>query len=218
MGRGHATWTPPQVQRQTSTRPGSAHRLAAPSRRYFAATPNRGPRMRRRAAVPLAPAPSPSPGRSPSSATHQASGPKPGHRARASSAPGQPATGRGNPVRRMPGFLVFGPADCFQCWTACSTQDCKAQPTVVFSQRRRWAIRSADRSRESTRRVIETVRTIANAGAEFRLTPEAGDPGDTFGCEDPNVLHVDRGENGATITLPAIAAAFPLPAGTLPGS
>ena len=54
-------------------------------------------------------------------------------------------------------------------------------------------------------RVIETVRT-SPAGAEFRFTPDPADPA-AFGCEDANVLHVER-ETDGTVMFPRCAA-FP---------
>ena len=84
-------------------------------------------------------------------------------------------------------------------------QDCRTQPTVAFSQD---VVGHASLTGATlTRRVIETVRT-SPAGAEFRFAPLAEDTG-SFGCEDPNVLHVAR-ENDTTISFPHCAA-FPYP-------
>ncbi len=86
-----------------------------------------------------------------------------------------------------------------------AAQDCRTQPTVAFAQDvvGHTSLTGAGMSK----RVIETVRTSA-AGAEFRFTPDGNDTS-SFGCEDPNVLHVAR-ETGEMITFPHCAA-FPYP-------
>jgi hypothetical protein len=88
-----------------------------------------------------------------------------------------------------------------------SAEECLAQPVVIFT--RDVVLRSTFTDVSYTQRAIETVRATAS-GAEFRLvppTPQASEggtlfpqPGTTqvvgFGCETPNVLHVQRhGEN-----------------------
>ncbi|WP_158747224.1 hypothetical protein [Acidisphaera sp. L21] len=129
--------------------------------------------------------------------------PEPGHRAPASSAPGQRAPAAGAP----PHAWLFGvwTGGLFPVLDGMSTQDCKAQPTVVFG---RDSVGHATLlGTQIVQRVIETVRTTPT-GAEFRFTP-GEDASDTFGCEDPNVLHVDRGAPD-TVTFPNCSA-FPYP-------
>ncbi len=84
-------------------------------------------------------------------------------------------------------------------------QDCRTQATVAFAQD--VVGHTSLTGPGMTRRVIETVRTTP-AGAEFRFAPEEADAS-SFGCEDPNVLHVVR-ESGQTISFPHCAA-FPYP-------
>ena len=84
-------------------------------------------------------------------------------------------------------------------------QDCRTQPTVVFGQDA--LAHAALTTPGMMQRVIETVRTSPK-GAEFRLTPDAADPGG-FGCDGPDVLHVAR-ESGNTISFPNCAG-FPYP-------
>ena len=117
--------------------------------------------------------------------------------------------------RREPLVRPSGPphAWLFGSWTGglfpvldgMEEQDCRTQATVVFSQD--VVAHAGLTSTGLTRRVIETVRTTA-AGAEFRFSPNPADT-DTFGCEDPNELHVAR-ENDTTISFPRCAA-FPYP-------
>ena len=82
-----------------------------------------------------------------------------------------------------------------------TTQACLSQPVVLFT--RDVVLRATLTETTYTQRVVETARTNAN-GTEFRFTPVAAPPtggllGLTappavtgFGCEDPNVLHVER--------------------------
>jgi hypothetical protein len=98
-------------------------------------------------------------------------------------------------------------------------EECLAQPVVIFT--RDVVLRSTFTDVTYTQRAIETVRATAT-GAEFRLVPPTqpagggtlfGQPGGTpvvgFGCETPNVLHVQRhGEN--QISFPHCAE-FPYP-------
>ena len=84
-------------------------------------------------------------------------------------------------------------------------QDCRTQPSVVFSQD--VVGHTSLTGAGVIQRVIETVRTTPE-GAEFRFTPEEADTS-AFGCGDANVLHVARESNDA-ITFPHCAA-FPYP-------
>jgi hypothetical protein len=87
-----------------------------------------------------------------------------------------------------------------------STQDCKAQPTVVFG---RDSVGHATLlGTQIVQRVIETVRSTGT-GAEFRFTPGDAAADDGFGCGDPNQLNVDRAA-ADTITFPNCSA-FPYP-------
>ena len=86
-----------------------------------------------------------------------------------------------------------------------AAQDCRTQPTVVFS--RDTVGHASLLASGAIQRVIETVRTTPT-GAEFRFAPDAEDQSG-FGCEDPNVLHVSRG-SGTIISFPNCAA-FPYP-------
>ena len=84
-------------------------------------------------------------------------------------------------------------------------QDCRTQPTVVFSQD---VVGHATLTGAAlVRREVETVRTTP-AGAEFRFTPSDDDPAG-FGCENPNVLHVERNKDGS-VSFPNCSA-FPYP-------
>ena len=84
-------------------------------------------------------------------------------------------------------------------------QDCRTQPTVGFSKD---VVGHASLTASSlVPREVETVRTTP-AGAEFRFTPSDADPVG-FGCENPNVLHVERNKDGS-ISFPHCAA-FPYP-------
>jgi hypothetical protein len=100
-----------------------------------------------------------------------------------------------------------------------SAQECLAQPVVIFT--RDLAMRVTIVEQLYTQRVVETARTTAN-GVEFRFSPSlqmsqagpfglsqggAGEAG--FGCEGPDVLHVQRrGEN--EISFPSCPE-FPYP-------
>jgi hypothetical protein len=100
-----------------------------------------------------------------------------------------------------------------------SAQECLAQPVVIFT--RDIVMRALITDQLYTQRVVETARTTAN-GAEFRFTrsPQMtqsspfglsqGDGGEVgFGCENPDVLHVQRrGEN--EISFPGCPE-FPYP-------
>lgn len=101
-----------------------------------------------------------------------------------------------------------------------SAQECLAQPVVIFT--RDLVLRATFTSDTYAQRRVETVRATAT-GAEFRLiqplnsTPagnalfgnQAPPPPVGFGCEGPNVLHVQRhGEN--EISFPHCAD-FPYP-------
>ena len=86
-----------------------------------------------------------------------------------------------------------------------AAQDCRTQPTVVFSQD--VLAHATLTGTGMTQRVIETARA-SPTGAEFRLTPDPADPAG-FGCNGADVLHVARESNGA-ISFPHCAA-FPYP-------
>ena len=86
-----------------------------------------------------------------------------------------------------------------------AAQDCRTQPTVAFAQD--VVGHTSLTGATMTRRVIETVRT-SPTGAEFRFSPDEDDSS-SFGCEDPNLLHVAR-ENNDMISFPHCAA-FPYP-------
>ena len=91
-------------------------------------------------------------------------------------------------------------------------QDCRTQPTVVFSQD--VVGHTSLTAGGVTQRVIETVRTTPN-GAEFRFSPDPADTG-AFGCEDGDVLHVARnGDN--EVSFPHCTG-FPYPLQRCPGA
>jgi len=83
-----------------------------------------------------------------------------------------------------------------------TSQACLSQPVVVFT--RDLVLRATLVEQTLTQREIETARASA-AGTEFRFTATGAPAGllgagsaaaAGFGCEDPNVLHVQRrGEN-----------------------
>ncbi len=126
----------------------------------------------------------------------------------------EPSRGRAGP-REIIATRPSGPphAWLFGTWTGglfpvldgMAAQDCKTQPTVAFAQD--VVGHTSLTGAGMTRRVIETVRT-SPAGAEFRFAPESADTS-SFGCEDPNILHVSRGSSDQ-ITFPNCAA-FPYP-------
>ena len=99
-------------------------------------------------------------------------------------------------------------------------QECLAQPVVIFT--RDLVMRVTITDQTYVQRLVDTARAT-NTGVEFRFVPSspiaqlspfglsAGPVGTTgFGCEDPNVLHVQRrGEN--EISFPGCADfAYPL--------
>jgi hypothetical protein len=67
-------------------------------------------------------------------------------------------------------------------------QDCRTQPTVTFS--RDLVNHTSLLSTAMSSREVATVRATPN-GAEFRFAP-ATDPAASFGCENPDELHVAR--------------------------
>jgi hypothetical protein len=84
-------------------------------------------------------------------------------------------------------------------------QDCRTQPTVVFSQD---SVGHASLLGSGlTQRTIVTVRATPT-GAEFTFAPAAA-PGPRFGCENDDELHVAR-NNPNEITFPHCNA-FPYP-------
>ena len=97
-----------------------------------------------------------------------------------------------------------------------TSQACLSQPVVIFT--RDLVLRASITEQVLSQREIETARTSAN-GAEFRFA-ETGGGGSSllgmgdgrtvgFGCEAPNVLHVQRrGDN--EISFPGCAD-FPNP-------
>ena len=100
-----------------------------------------------------------------------------------------------------------------------SAQECLAQPVVIFT--RDIVMRLTITDQLFTQRLVETARATA-AGVEFHFAPSlqanqsspfgmsqggSGDAG--FGCDDPDVLHVQRrGEN--EISFPGCPE-FPYP-------
>lgn len=98
-----------------------------------------------------------------------------------------------------------------------SREACLGQPVVIFT--RDIVLRATLTEQLYSQRVIETVRATKN-GAEFQFLPSAGGatsllgltsaaPAPGFGCENPNVLHVERhGPN--EITFPGCSD-FPNP-------
>jgi hypothetical protein len=91
-----------------------------------------------------------------------------------------------------------------------SAQECLAQPMVIFT--RDIVLRAAMSSPAYAQRQVDTVRATAN-GFEVRLFPAAATaqmPANQqgFGCDDPNVLPVQR--RGEEITFPGCAD-FPFP-------
>ena len=88
-------------------------------------------------------------------------------------------------------------------------QACLSQPVVIFT--RDLVLRATLTEQTLTQREIETARTNAT-GTEFRFAGGSAPsgllggsgPAPGFGCEEPNVLHVQRrGEN--EITFPGCA-------------
>jgi hypothetical protein len=99
-----------------------------------------------------------------------------------------------------------------------SAQECLAQPVVIFT--RDLIMRATIIDQVYTQRLVETARVTGN-GVEFRLshppqitqtpfTLSGGNDADIgFGCESPDVLHVQRrGEN--EISFPSCPE-FPYP-------
>lgn len=99
-----------------------------------------------------------------------------------------------------------------------SAQECLAQPVVIFT--RDLAMRVVISDQYYSQRLVETARATAT-GVEFRFAPSAPptsgpfgvgatNSGETgFGCENPDVLHVQRrGEN--EISFPGCPE-FPYP-------
>ena len=99
-----------------------------------------------------------------------------------------------------------------------SREACLGQPVVIFT--RDVVLRATLTDQLYSQRLIETVRAT-KYGAEFQFLPATGGGGTTllglagtapqpgFGCEDPNVLHVERhGPN--EITFPGCSD-FPNP-------
>ncbi len=93
-------------------------------------------------------------------------------------------------------------------------QACLSQPVVIFT--RDLVMRATITEQTLTQREIETARVAPN-GMEFRLVGTGANPsaliggarGGGFGCETPDVLHVQRrGEN--EISFPGCAD-FPNP-------
>lgn len=89
----------------------------------------------------------------------------------------------------------------FPAPTGISNQACLSQPVVIFS--RDLVLRATITEQVLIQREIETARTSAN-GAEFRFAATGGRSGllgsfaptPGFGCEGPDVLHVQRrGDN-----------------------
>lgn len=82
-----------------------------------------------------------------------------------------------------------------------SAEQCLTQPTVIFT--RDLVLRASLTDQFYTQRLVETARGTGN-GIEFRFaasSPQASTPafpglagagGTGFGCDDPNVLHVQR--------------------------
>jgi hypothetical protein len=84
-------------------------------------------------------------------------------------------------------------------------EDCRTQPTVGFGKD---IVTHANLlGGAMSEQAIETVRTTP-AGAEFHFTP-GGNATSSFGCGDPNVLHVVR-EGDHTISFPHCTA-YPYP-------
>ena len=96
---------------------------------------------------------------------------------------------------------------------------CLQQPVVVFT--REVVLRASITDQFYSQRLIETARTSAGA-TEFRFTPVATPSSNSgllglagpqatigFGCEDPNVLHVQR-KSDNEISFPGCAD-FPNP-------
>lgn len=94
---------------------------------------------------------------------------------------------------------------------------CLAQPTVIFT--RDLVLRTSLTDPTYSQREVETART-GPGGTEFRFAPAgpgtggllglgAAPPPAGFGCEDPNVLHVQR-KSDNEITFPGCVD-FPYP-------
>jgi hypothetical protein len=93
----------------------------------------------------------------------------------------------------------------FPVLSGMTAQDCRTQPTVVFSQD--GVGHASLLGSGLTQRTIATVRATP-AGAEFTFAPATG-PGPRFGCENDDELHVAR-NNPNEITFPHCSA-FPYP-------
>jgi hypothetical protein len=113
----------------------------------------------------------------------------------------------------------------FPAPSSLTAQECLAQPTVIFT--RDIVMRATLTQATYAERLVETARTTA-AGTEFRfqspLVPAgtgndlmglSGGGGVGFGCESPDLLHVQRhGEN--EIVFPGCSE-FPYPLVRCPG-
>ncbi len=127
-----------------------------------------------------------------------------------------------SPARAQAGLPPH--ASLFGTWTGglfpvpanLTPQACLSQPVVIFT--RDLVLRATLTEQTLTQREIETAR-VSPGGVEFRLAgtgapaslTTSGVPSAAgFGCEDPNVLHVQRrGEN--EIAFPGCAEfAYPL--------
>lgn len=130
-----------------------------------------------------------------------------------------PATGQsqGQSQGQPPHAYLFGTwsGGLFPAPANMTPAACLSQPVVIFT--RDLVLRATLVEQTLTQREVETARNSAS-GTEFRFAATgaapsltgAGSPGAAgFGCEDPNVLHVQRrGEN--EITFPGCAD-FPNP-------
>jgi hypothetical protein len=150
-------------------------------------------------------------------------------------APSHRAPGRPAPAQTQIEPVPSGPPQAwlFGAWTGglfpppshLTAESCLAQPSVIFT--RDVVMRSTLTEITFVQRIVETART-SGGHVEFRFTPEqnqaqsgsllgvaSDQPPPGFGCESPDVLHVQRkGEN--EITFPGCAD-FPNPLVRCPG-
>ncbi len=112
------------------------------------------------------------------------------------------------PANAPPHAWLFGSwtGGLFPVLDGMVAQDCRTQPTVVFS--RDGVSHATLLAGGMLSRSIVTVRATP-AGADFRFAPEAT-PTPSFGCPDTDELHVARGCGPNEISFPNCTA-FPYP-------
>ncbi len=129
----------------------------------------------------------------------------------------RPASAQGN---LPPQAWLFGAwtGGLFPPPSTLGAQECLAQPVVIFT--RDIVMRAVITDQNYVQRLVETARTTGD-GVEFRFTPtqsitQAGPFGQSvggselgFGCQNPDVLHVQRRSENE-ISFPGCAD-FPYP-------